>query len=398
MRALQGLVQVELRAAHHHLVAEVDEGLEHVLEGERPGTAAHEGNVVDGEAALQRGILEERVEHHVGVGVFLDDELDADALTVGELADVGDALDLLLVHHLADAGEHVGLVDHIRDLGDDDRLAAVVALLDLGLGADHHAAAAGAVGVHDALAAHDDAAGREVRALDVFHQLLGRDVGVVDIGADGVADLAQVVRGHVRGHTDGDARGAVEQQQRELGRQHRRLLEGVVEVERHVDGILVDVGEDILGHLLELGLGVSHGGHGVAVHRAEVALAVDQRIALVPGLRQAGHGVVDAGVAVRVELTEYFTDDTGRFLGLSAVVQAQAVHTEKYAALYGFEAVPGVREGAGHDHGHRVIDVGRAHLMVDLDRFYDSCHFFLDFFRILNLTVHKNTIVRNTQI
>ena len=99
-----------------------------------------------------------------------------------------------------------------------------------------------------------------------------------------------------------------------------------------------------------------------------------------------------------MELTEHLSHDTGGLLGLAAEVQAQAVHAEKHAALYGFEAVPGVREGAGHDHGHRIIDVGRAHLMVDLDRFYNSCHFFLDFFRILNLTVHKNTIVRNTQI
>ena len=94
---------------------------------------------------------------------------------------------------------------------------------------------------------------------------------------------------------------------------------------------------------------------------------------------------------MRVELTEHLTHDTGRLLGLSAIVQAQSVHAEEHAALYRLQAVPGIREGAGHDHGHRIIDVRGAHLVVDFDRFDDTFHFFLNFFRILYL-VHKNTL------
>ena len=44
-----------------------------------------------------------------------------------------------------------------------------------------HRAAAGLVGVADALAAHDRAAGREVRALDELHQLAGRGLGIVEV-------------------------------------------------------------------------------------------------------------------------------------------------------------------------------------------------------------------------
>ena len=68
---------------------------------------------------------------------------------------------------LGDALQQGGLVDLVRQLGDDDLVAAAAGrFLDEGLGADHDAAAAGGVGGLDALAAEDRAAGREVRAGD----------------------------------------------------------------------------------------------------------------------------------------------------------------------------------------------------------------------------------------
>ena len=60
------------------------------------------------------------------------------------------------------------------------RLTAVLHRLDLRLRAGDDAAAAGGVGVVNALAAEDDAAGREIRALDALHQLLRGHVRVVD--------------------------------------------------------------------------------------------------------------------------------------------------------------------------------------------------------------------------
>ena len=210
MGALFRLVQFELRAADDHLVAEVHEILDDLLEGEGARTALHEGDVVEGEAGLERGVLEQGVQHDAGVHALLEADHHADALAGAFVVDVGDALDLLVVGHLRDLLDHLALVHHVGDLGDNDGLMTLLVHLDIGLGAHHDAAAAGLVGLPDAAAAHDDAAGREVGTLDVLHQFVRGDLRVVDIGADGVADLAQVVRGHVRGHADGDAGGAVQ--------------------------------------------------------------------------------------------------------------------------------------------------------------------------------------------
>ena len=49
---------------------------------------------------------------------------DAHAVAVGLVAQVGDALDLLLAHQLGDALDQPRLVDLVGDLGDDDRLRA----------------------------------------------------------------------------------------------------------------------------------------------------------------------------------------------------------------------------------------------------------------------------------
>ena len=69
---------------------------------------------------------------------------------------------------------------------------------------------------------------------------------------------------------------------------------------------------------------------------------------------------------MRVELTHHLTYYTGALLGLAAVTQAHIVHTEEHAPLDGFEAVPCIREGTGHNHGHRVVYVRGAHLVVYL--------------------------------
>jgi hypothetical protein len=85
------------------------------------------------------------------------------------------------------------------------------------------------------------------------------------------------VRRDVRRHADGDARGAVDEQVRHLRRQDERLLRRVVEVRDEVDGLAVDVGEQLLRESRQPALGVAVGGGGIAVDGTEVALPVDQR-------------------------------------------------------------------------------------------------------------------------
>ena len=96
--ALACLIEVELGAAHYHVVAVTDEILDELLEVEQAGTSVHQGNVVDGEAGLQGCKLEEGVEHHIGHSAHLELDDDAHTLAVALVIDICDTLYLLILH------------------------------------------------------------------------------------------------------------------------------------------------------------------------------------------------------------------------------------------------------------------------------------------------------------
>ena len=98
-------------------------------------------------ASCSARVLEQVVEHLVGVGVPLALDDQAHAVAVGLVAQVGDALDPLAgLDQLRDLLHQRGLVDLVGQLGDDDGHPALARLLERALGAHHDAAAA--VGVH----------------------------------------------------------------------------------------------------------------------------------------------------------------------------------------------------------------------------------------------------------
>ncbi len=146
MRPLARLAEKIDGAPGHHLLAEGDEGGEHVLEVHQHRPPAVERQHVDAEARLQRRVAVELVEDDVGHGVALQLDDDAHAVAVALVAQVGDALDELVAHHLGDALDHARLVDLVGHLGDDDGLAVAAQGLDRGLAAHDDRAAPEAVG------------------------------------------------------------------------------------------------------------------------------------------------------------------------------------------------------------------------------------------------------------
>ena len=240
----------------------------------------------------------------------------------------------------------------------------------MGARAHHHRAAPRLERLARAGAAEDDAAGREVGRRHQLHQLAGRDLGVVDVGAAGVDHLAEIVRRDIGRHADRDASGAVDQQVRKARRQHHRLLAAVVVIELEINGVLVDVLKERLRRAREAHLGVAHRRRRIAVHRAEVALAVDQRQAHGEILGHAHHGVVNRGVAVRVVLAHHVADHAGRLARRLVGRVAGLVHGEQDAPVDRLQPVAHVGQCAGDDHAHRVVEVGAFHLLLDGDGRY----------------------------
>ena len=255
------------------------------------------------------------------------------------------------------------------NLGDDDPVLAARQLLLLPARAQAEGAAAGLVGLDDRLARLDqDAAGREVRPLHQVDQRLDAGVRRLDQMQQRVAQLAGIVRRDRARHADGDAGRAVGQQVGEAARQHDRLLGRAVVVGPEVDGILVDAGQQRLGHLGEARLGVTHRGRVIAVDIAEVALPLDQRIAGGEFLGEAHQRVVDRLVAVRVILADHVADDAGALLEGAVGVEPQLAHGVHQPAMHRLQPVAHVGQRARHDGRQRIGQIALLERLSELHR------------------------------
>src|SRR6202034_3850575 len=78
-------------------------------------------------------------------------------------------------------------------------------------------------------------------------------------------------------------------------------------------------------------------------------------------------GVVDRGVAVRVQAAHDRADHLGALDVRTVRAQAHLLHQVQDSPLYRLQAVTGVRERAGVDDAVGVLQVGAPHLLGDVD-------------------------------
>jgi hypothetical protein len=308
--------------------------LEQRLERQRLRLTCHQREVDDREGRLQRRELEELVERDVLVVDRLL-QFDHEPLAhagVGLVGEVRDRVDAAVLEGFDDRVDDRLARDLERDLGEDDVLAPAL-LLDVVPRTKGDLTAAAAIGTLDARAAHDDAAGGEVRPRHMLQQLIGRDLGVGEQRLHRLGDFAEIVRRHARRHADGDARGAIADQLGEAPRQDHRLLFGLVVVLDEVDRLLLDVLEHVDGRTGHARFGVTHRGRVVRARAAEVALLVDQAVAHVPVLAHAHQRRVDDRLTVRVIVTRGVAADLGALTVLATRPQVELVHRVEDAAL-----------------------------------------------------------------
>ena len=334
MGARLGLLKVKAGAAGDDVNLVVDVVLQHLAQAQAFGNAVDERQVVGAKSRLQRGVLIQVVEHDLRNDALLELDDQTDALLVGLVAHVRDALDALVVYELGDLLLQGALVDHVGNLGKDQAAATGLGGFHVGLGTHGNGAATGLVALPNAGAAHDDGAGGEVRTGHDLHKLVDGGVGIVNQVAGGLDRLGEVMRSDIGGHADGDALTTVDQQVGKARGQRHGLGERLVVVGLPVDGILLQVAQQLHGRLCQAALGITHGRRAVAIDVAEVAVAIDERCAHGEPLRQTNHGLVNRGVTVRMVLADNFSDRPGRLLMRAVGVDAALVHGVQDAAVH----------------------------------------------------------------
>ena len=370
MGALLCLAEIVTGAALQNLFLEVQILVNDLAQGQNTGLrlVIDQRQHIDREGSLHLGHREQTVEHDLRIGIALELDDDAHTGAVGLIADVRNAFQTLVLYQICHMLDQHTLIDLIRDLGNDDAGTVVAVLFKFGAGANRQTALTGRICGADACAAHDDALGREIGAVDMFHEVDELGLGIVNDTNAGVDDLAQVVRWDIGRHTDRDTRRAVDQQVRETGGQHTGLEAALIEVGIPVYGFLIDVAQHLGRHLVQACLGVTVSSRRVAIDRTEVAVTVNQRIAHGEILRQTNERVVNRSVAVGMILTKHVTDTGRRLLERLVRGQTALMHRIQDAAVNRFQTVAHIGQRTSYNNAHRVLDVGLFHLADQLGR------------------------------
>jgi hypothetical protein len=222
-----------------------DVHLERLAQVEQARHAVDERNHVRGEVRLHGRVLVELVEHHLRVRVALQVDHQADRVAGREVGDVADALDPPLGDQLVDLRRDRLDRRLERQLGNEDSLRTVAILVDLGVRTHADRPPAGAVALGDAGPPENHRARGEVGPGHEPHEVFDGRVGIVDQVERGVDDLAQVVRRDVGGHADRNAPTPVHQEVREPRRDDERLAVTAVIGLAEIDGVLVDLTEQV---------------------------------------------------------------------------------------------------------------------------------------------------------
>ena len=359
MATFTGFTQFVDGPAGHYFTAVTNERIQQLLQIQGFRLTVDQANHVDAEYSFQLGLGKQVVDHNVRVLTPTQFDHHPDTFLVGFVPQLGDTFKTLFFYQLRDLLDQAGLVQLIRQLGDDDGIAiGLVVVLDLVAGTNIDTTTAGTVGLNDAGTAVDDALGREIRARNEFHQLIDGQIRIINQRQAAAYDFRQVVGRNVGSHAHGNTGGTIHQQVGHPGGQNLGNPLGTVVVIDEIDRFLVQVRQQGVGDLLHADLGVTHGSRVVTVDGTEVTLAINQRI---PQGERLGHtydGVVYRRVTVGVVFTDNITHHTGGLLiGLVPVV-VQFGHGEQNAAVNRLEAIPHIRKRPPDDHAHGVIEVG----------------------------------------
>ena len=368
MRAVTRLAEQEFGTAGDDLFAEIDEGRDHILDVHQFRAATIEGNHVATEGRLHRGEPPQLVEHNLAHRIALQLDHNAHAVAVGLIAQIGNTLDPLFTHQIGDLFDQRRFVDLIRNFGDDNGFPILADFFNAGLGTHDHRTASGAIGIADAATPQNRASGRKIGPRHDHRQIFDRNLRISHISGAGINDFTQIVRWNIGGHADGNPARTIDKQVGITGWQNHRLMLGPVIIGLEIDGFLIEIFQQAHSGAGQTHFGVTHRGGGIAIHRTEIALPVNQRQTHREALCHTHQRVIDRLVTMGMVFTDHVTDDTRRFaIGLVGRV-AVFIHRIENAPMHGLQAVAHIGERTRHDHAHRVIKIAALHLIRDGNR------------------------------
>ena len=251
------------------------------------------------------------------------------------------------IHQLGDFFNQPRFLNLIGNFSNDNLPSAATKLLNLIARPHPHRATTGCIGLAQSFRAFNaNAAGREIRPFDIFHQRINARIRRFQQMQRGGAKLINIMRGNTRRHANRNAGRTIGQQIREGRGQHNRLFIFAIISIAEINRVAVEVLQQQTGNLGHARFRVTHGGSIIAIDIAKIALPINQRIAHCKILRQTHQSVVNRLVTMRVIPANNIANNAGGFLKTLLGVKAQLPHGKQQAAMHGLQPVAHIRQGA----------------------------------------------------
>ena len=230
------------------------------------------------------------------------------------IADVVQQRKFFLLKQRGNFFNQFGFLNLIRNFLNDYLILAVAQVFGFPAGTDTKITAAGFIGFQNACkVVYNNTAGREIGAFQAFDQRFDFAIRIFNLIKERVANLTQIVRRNIGGHTNGNTGSSVAQQIGNGCRHNDGFVFFSVVSFSEINRVFVQPFHQSHGKFGQAGFGITHGGRTVSVNIAEVALPVNQRIAYRKILCQTCHCLINCGISVRMVFTDNVADNAGAF-------------------------------------------------------------------------------------
>ncbi len=265
VRPTLGLLQVKLGPPSDDVFLVLKVVLQDLLQAQDLWSSVDNRQHIEVEGRLHQSHLVEVVQDDLGAGIPPDVDYNPHPVTVGFIIDIGDPVDLLVPGQFSNPLDQLSLIDHVRNLMDDNPLLTVLLFLNINLGPHDDRATTSLVGLTDPGFTHDDPTSWEVWSRQNLHQIFRGGIRVVHQHVDGTDDFTEVMGRNVGSHPDGNPGSTVNQQVWETCWQNVGFLFRTIVVRMEVHGVLINVTQHLHRDLTHLRLGITHGGRTITV-------------------------------------------------------------------------------------------------------------------------------------
>ena len=287
------------RPAHHDIPPVFDITIEGLFQGEQLRTPFMNGEHVHTERCLHRCELVDLVYQNLRAGIPLQGNFNTGVL-IGKVSHPGNSCQDLLIHELCNSLLKCRPVYSIGNFRDGNDRRPVVFFIYLHFASHFDRPTTGSEVALNSLYPSNLAGHWKIRPFNELHQLRQSNLRIVDLRAESIHNLSQIMRRNIGRHSHCDTCTSVDEEVREGCRKYCRLGSRLVIVGNEINSSLVEIGHHRHPEMRQAGLGVTHCRGRVGLRRPKVPLTVDKNFPHRPVLRHIDKGRVDDCFSVRM--------------------------------------------------------------------------------------------------